>query len=152
TGSNTVIVAVIDTGIRSTHLDLATQMWRNPGEIAGNGVDDDRNGYVDDVHGINAINGSGAPADADGHGTHVAGTIGAAANNDGDHVGVAWNVRLMACKFMGEQGGGFTSDAIESIEYAVEHGARILNCSWGGRGYSRSLEKAIEAAGRRGAL
>ena len=134
TGSTNVIVAVIDTGIRYTHLDLAAQMWRNPGEIPGNQIDDDNNGYVDDVFGINAIDlvpAPGDPMDDIGHGTHVAGTIGAAANNGQPHVGVAWQVQLMACKFLGASG-GLTSDAIECIGYAARNRARIMNNSWGG--------------------
>ena len=99
TGSTNVIVAVIDTGIRYTHNDLFTQMWHNPGETPGNMKDDDGNGFVDDVFGINAITGSGDPFDDNNHGSHVAGTIGAAANNGNPHVGVAWKVQLMACKF-----------------------------------------------------
>ena len=151
-GSTNVIVAVIDTGIRLTHLDLAAQLWRNPGEIAGNGRDDDNNGYVDDVHGINAIANDGDPVDDVGHGTHVAGTIGAAANNGQPMVGVAWQVRLMACKFISDESDGLTSDAIECVNYAVARGARILNCSWGGDGYSRSLYDTLAAARSAGAL
>ncbi|MCP5516901.1 MAG: S8 family serine peptidase [Verrucomicrobiales bacterium] len=148
TGSTNVVVAVIDTGIRYTHKDLERQMWRNPGEIPGNLVDDDGNGYVDDVFGVNTINGSGNPADDVGHGTHVAGTIGASANDLYQHVGVAWNVQLMAVKFLGPFG-GFTSDAIESINYSVASGAKILNNSWGGGpgGTNNTLlEDAIIAA------
>lgn len=148
TGSTNVIVAVIDTGVRYTHRDLERQMWRNPGEIPGNLVDDDGNGYVDDVFGVNTINGSGNPADDVGHGTHVAGTIGASANDLYQHVGVTWNVQLMAVKFLGPFG-GFTSDAIESINYSVAHGAKILNNSWGGGpgGTNNTLlEDAIIAA------
>ncbi len=96
TGSTNVIVAVIDTGIRYTHQDLASQMWRNAGEIPGNGRDDDGDGYVDNVFGMNAITGTGNPFDDNDHGTHVAGTIGAAANNGYAQVGVAWQVRLRA--------------------------------------------------------
>lgn len=151
TGSTNVIVAVIDTGVRYTHQDLASQMWRNPGEIPDNGVDDDGNGYVDDVFGINAITGSGDPMDDDGHGTHVAGTIGAAANNGSPHVGVAWQVRIMACKFIGPRG-GYTSDAIECIDYSLSKGARISNNSWGGYFYSRALYDAIDRARQAGAL
>jgi subtilisin family serine protease len=145
TGSSDVIVAVIDTGIRHTHTDLAANMWVNPGEIAGNGVDDDSNGYVDDVHGINAIDNSGNAMDTDGHGTHCAGTIGGVANGGGPIVGVAWNVRLMALKFLGPDG-GFTSDAIQCIDYAISKGAHITSNSWGGGGFSQALADAIERA------
>ncbi len=146
TGDTNVIVAVIDTGINYNHLDLAAQMWRNPGEIPGNGLDDDGNGYVDDVHGINAITGSGHPLDDNDHGSHCAGTIGAAANDGNPHVGVAWQVRLMACKFLGAAGGGNTSDAIECVDYAVAKRAKILSNSWGGGGFSQALLDAILAA------
>ena len=88
--ANNVIVAVIDTGVRYTHEDLAANMWTNPGEIAGNGIDDDGDGYIDDVHGINARTGSGDPNDDYGHGVHVAGIIGAVGNNATGVVGVAW--------------------------------------------------------------
>ena len=151
TGSTNVLVAVIDTGIRYTHRDLASQMWRNPGEIPGNGVDDDEDGYVDNVFGINAINGSGNPWDEDDHGSHCAGTIGAAANDGNPHVGVAWNVRLMACKFLGPDG-GTTSDAIRCVNFAVSKGARILSNSWGGGGFSQALFDAIAAARDQGVL
>ena len=152
TGSTNVIVAVIDTGIRYTHQDLASQMWRNAGEIPGNGRDDDGDGYVDNVFGMNAITGTGNPFDDNDHGTHVAGTIGAAANNGYAQVGVAWQVRLMACKFLDDEGSGYTSDAIECINFAVGKGATILNNSWGGGGYSQALFDAIAAAREAGAL
>jgi subtilisin family serine protease len=152
TGSTNVVVGVIDSGVRSTHQDLASQLWRNPGEVAGNNVDDDGDGYVDNVHGINAINKSGNPSDDNDHGTHVAGTIGAAANNAGPVVGVCWNVRLMACKFLDSTGQGYTSDAIECIDFAASNGARILNCSWGGGDYSQALYDAIAAARNTGVL
>ncbi|MCB1134335.1 MAG: S8 family serine peptidase, partial [Verrucomicrobiae bacterium] len=131
-------------------------MWRNPGESGGgketNGIDDDGNGYIDDVHGINAITGSGEPMDDDGHGSHCAGTIGAVANGGGPHVGVAWNVRLMGLKFIGSDGYGLTSDAITCIDYAVARGSKILSNSWGGGGYSQGLYDSIEAARDAGAL
>jgi len=139
-----VIVAVVDTGMRTTHEDLASNLWTNPEEIAGNGVDDDGNGVVDDVHGFDAIDGDGTPDDGDGHGTHVAGTIAAAGNNATGVTGVAWRAQLMAIRFLGTNG-GFLSDAIEGIEYARNHGARILNNSWGGGGFSTSLRNAIAA-------
>ncbi len=152
TGSRDVIVAVIDTGIRYTHRDLAPNMWRNPGEIPGNGIDDDNDGYVDNVFGINAITGSGDPMDDEGHGTHVAGTIGATANDGNQHVGVAWNVRLMACKFLGGSNGGKTSDEIKCIDFAVSKGARIINASYRGYGYRQSQHEAIARAHNEGVL
>jgi hypothetical protein len=145
-------VAIIDTGIRYTHQDLAAQVWHNPGEIPGNGIDDDGDGYVDNVYGINAITGSGDPFDDNNHGTHVAGTIGAAANNTGPHVGVTWQVRLMACKFLDASGSGYNSDAIECINFAVARGAKIMNNSWGGGGYSQALYDTIAAARDAGVL
>ena len=155
TGSTDVIVAVIDTGIRYTHQDLSAQMWRNPGEsgaFASDGIDNDQDGYVDDVYGIDARTGSGNPMDDNGHGTHCAGTIGAAANGSGPHVGVAWNVRLMGLKFMDSGGSGYTSDAIECINFAVDKGARVLSCSWGGGGYETALKDAIVRARNNGVL
>ena len=152
TGAPDVVVGVVDTGIRHTHRDLADRMWVNPLEIAGNGIDDDGNGYIDDIHGINAINGSGNAIDDNDHGTHVAGTIAASANDAGDHVGVAFNVRLMALKFLDTNGSGTTSDAIACIEYAVSQGVDVLNNSWGGGGYSAALEDAIAQANAAGTL
>lgn len=143
---SSTIVAVIDTGIRYTHEDLQGNMWRNPNEIPGNRKDDDGNGYIDDVFGINTITGGGNPMDDDGHGTHVAGTIGAVGNNAKGSTGVAWTVKLMACKFLDGSGSGYTSDAIEAIDYARSKGAKILNNSWGGGGYSQALYDAINRA------
>ncbi len=155
TGSTDVIVAVIDTGIRYTHQDLSAQMWQNPGEsglLAIDGIDNDNDGYVDNLHGVNAITGAGNPMDDNGHGTHCAGTIGAASNGSGPHVGVAWNVRLMALKFMDASGSGFTSDAIECIDFAIGKGARVLSCSWGGSGFETTLRDAILRARNNGIL
>jgi subtilisin family serine protease/subtilisin-like proprotein convertase family protein len=141
-----VVVAVIDTGIRYTHQDLAANVWTNPGETPGNGIDDDGNGYVDDVHGINAITLSGDPNDDHGHGTHVAGTIGAVGNNGLGVTGVAWRVQLLGCKFLNSGGSGSTSDAIRCVDYARTMGARIMSNSWGGGGFSQALRDAIAAA------
>jgi subtilisin family serine protease len=135
TGNASVIIAVIDTGVRYTHKDLASQMWINPNPDP----------IMQDVHGINAMTGSGDPMDDVGHGTHVSGTIGAAANNGYPHVGVTWNVQIMACKFIG-QNGGYDSDAITCIEYAVGHGAKAMNNSWGGGGFDQVMLDAIIAA------
>jgi subtilisin family serine protease len=152
TSAGNLVVAVIDTGIRYTHTDLTANMWINPGEIAGNGIDDDANGVVDDVHGINALAGTGDPLDDNGHGTHVAGTIGAVGNNGTGVAGVAWSVKLMACKFLDAQGTGSLSDAVTCIDYARQNGARIMNNSWGGGGFSQALADAIAAARNDGIL
>ena len=117
TGSPDVIVGIIDTGIDYNHPDLVDNMWTNPGEIPGNGLDDDGNGYIDDIHGINAITDSGDPLDNHGHGTHVAGTIGAKGNNALGVVGVNWNVRIVACKFLNSNGGGSIADATKCFMY-----------------------------------
>lgn len=152
TGSTNVIVAVVDTGIRYTHQELVRQMWRNPGEIAGNRIDDDGDGFIDNVFGLNAVTRSGDPMDDNDHGTHVAGTIGAAANDGNPHVGVAWNVSLMACKFLAGDGFGTSDDAISCLEFAVENGARIINASWGGGPFERALLDTLTAARRQGVL
>ena len=156
TGSTNVIVAVLDTGIDYRHKDLTNNLWRNPGESGGgretNGVDDDLDGYVDNVYGINAVTGSGDPADDNNHGSHVAGTIGASANDLGGHVGVAWNVRLMACKAFNQQGIGFGSDILRGIEFAIANGARIINASVGGPTFSQAAFDTIALARDRGVL
>ena len=152
TGAPNVIVGVVDTGVRYSHQDLIGNMWVNPGEIPGNSIDDDDNGYVDDIYGINAITGSGDPMDDHDHGTHVAGTIAATANDSGQHVGLAFGTKIMALKFIAASGTGDTSDAIACIDYAIEQGVDILNNSWGGGGFSQALLDAIESANDAGIL
>ena len=149
TGSRDVIVSVIDTGVRYTHVDLRNQMWVNEDEIPGNGLDDDNDGWVDNIYGIDPGSGDGDPNDVMGHGTHVAGTIGAEANNGEPHVGVAWDVRLMACKL---EGGSYTGGAIDSAQFSVENGAVVANCSFGGSGSNPPLYDAFEAAGELGMI
>ena len=155
TGSSDVIVAVIDTGVDYNHPDLAANIWVNPFEII-DGVDNDGNGYIDDIHGINAITGSGEPMDDNGHGTHCSGTIGAVGNNGLGVVGVNWNVTIMGTKFLNANGSGSTSNAITCLDYIIEekttYGQNIvgINASWGGGGYSQSLKDAIDAAGTAG--
>jgi subtilisin family serine protease len=141
-----VVVAVVDTGVRFTHEDLAANMWHNPGEVAGNGLDDDHNGYVDDVYGISALDATGYPMDGNGHGTHVAGIIAAAGNNGLGGVGVAWRAQIMALKFLDAQGDGYTSDAVVSIDYARNKGATVVNASFTGPDNSISLREAIVRA------
>lgn len=147
TGSDQVVVAVIDSGVNYNHVDLAPNMWVNPREIAGNGIDDDNNGYVDDVHGINAAARTGDPLDDNGHGSHCAGTIGAAAGA-GPVVGVAWNVKLMGLKFLQADGRGSGAAALDCVNYAVANGADIISNSWGGGPPSQAMQAAIEAANR----
>ncbi|GFO65282.1 S8 family serine peptidase [Geomonas paludis] len=161
TGSSDVVVAVIDAGIDYTHPDLQPNVWVNAGEIPGNGIDDDGNGYIDDVHGINSINSyvdaggpaaAGDPMDDAGHGTHVSGTIGAAGNDGRGVVGVNWSVKMIGCKFLDSSGSGWTSDAVECLEYVrslKERGVNIVatSNSWGGGGYSQALYDAIQAQG-----
>lgn len=151
TGSRDVVVGVIDTGIDYSHSDLASNMWVNSSEVPGDGIDNDGNGFVDDVHGINAITNSGDPMDDEGHGTHVSGTIGASGNNATGVVGVNHEVSLVGCKFLDAAGNGSTSDAIKCIDYMVGLknagvNLRVLNNSWGGGGYSQALADAIASS------
>ncbi|MFH0908208.1 MAG: S8 family serine peptidase [bacterium] len=152
TGGTDVLVAVIDTGIDYTHPDLAANIWTNPGEIPGNGVDDDGNGFVDDVHGWDFAHDDNDPMDDHYHGTHCAGTIGAVGNNGTGVCGVNWTVRMAAVKFLAEGGSGFNSDAIDSIYYAAQIGAKVLSNSWGGDEYSEAMRDAILEAGASNAL
>jgi len=150
--AGSVVVAVIDTGIRYTHEDLVANMWINSGEIAGNRLDDDRNGVVDDVYGMDAYSNDGDPMDGNGHGTHCAGTIGGVGNNRIGVTGVAWGVKLMGCKFLSDTGSGTDSDAIRCIDYARSKGAKVLSNSWGGGGASTSVQAAIERCRSAGVL
>ncbi|MEX0711849.1 MAG: S8 family peptidase [Pirellulales bacterium] len=153
TGTVDTIVAVIDTGVDYLHEDLAANMWVNPGEIAGDGIDNDGNGYVDDVYGYDFVNRDGDPLDDHNHGTHVAGTIAAVGDNGIGVTGVSWNSRVMALKFLDATGSGTLSGAIEAIEYAVAMGATISNNSWGANEeFSQALYDAIAAAGAAGHL
>lgn len=147
--ASTVIVAVIDSGARLTHRDIAPNLWTNPREIAGNNIDDDGNGFIDDVHGIDVLNRTGDPTDPEhfGHGTHVAGIIGAAANNGVAGSGVAWRVQIMPLLFLGGLDRvGTISGEIECIDYAIAQGAHVINASFGTNQFSQAEAEAIQRA------
>lgn len=154
TGSRDVVVAVVDTGVNLAHEDLAANAWVNTAEIPGNGIDDDLNGYVDDVNGWDFTNRDSTyfdVFDGDKHGTHVAGIIGAVGDNAIGVAGVNWNVSIMACKFITPSKGPVSSGA-EAIVYAVDNGADVINHSWGTTGYSAVLEDALRYARERGVI
>lgn len=151
-GDPNLVIAVIDSGVDFSHPDLADRAWKNPGESGSgketNDIDDDGNGFVDDVNGADFFNGDGDPYDDNGHGTHVSGTIAASVNGQGV-VGVAPNVKIMALKFINSAGGGVLSDAISAIGYAKSKGARISNNSWGYLGPpDAALRDAIKNSGQ----
>ncbi len=153
TGSTNVVIAVIDTGVDYTNPDLAPNMWTNTDELNGKkGVDDDSNGVVDDIYGYNTINNSGDPKDDHGHGSHCSGTIGAKGDDGKGIVGVNWNTRIMAVKFLDANGSGTLENAIKGIDYASKMGAKIMSNSWGGGGESQTLKEAIERSNKAGAL
>jgi subtilisin family serine protease len=152
TGDPSFLIGDIDTGCDYDHPDLAPNIWTNPGEIPGNGADDDHNGYVDDVHGFDFLNHDGDPRDDNGHGTHTAGTIAAVGNNRLGVTGVVWRAKIVVLKFLGAGGSGPTSAAVEALQYATRMGVRVTNNSWGGGLFSRALEDAVAAVGAAGGL
>lgn len=180
-GSDSMIVAVIDTGVDYTHEDLVQNLWRNPGESgndvkgkdkASNGIDDDGNGFIDDVIGWDFKSNDNKPYDLTttwqelltsggnpGHGTHCAGNVAAKGQNGKGVSGVAPNVRIMPLRFLGEKGGGTTADAIKAIKYAVDNGAKVLSNSWGSEGEdpnegaeNKALRDMIQYAQNQGVL
>ncbi len=156
TGSSNVFVGIIDEGYMHTHIDLAGNAGTNPGEIAGNRKDDDRNGFVDDIYGWDFAGNNNTVFDGvvDDHGTHVAGTIGGVGGNGAGVVGVVWNVKMLNAKFLGSTG-GTTANAIMAVDYFTDLKTRATNSipivatnnSWGGGGFSQGLKDAIDRAG-----
>ena len=144
-GDSSVIVAVIDTGVDYDHEDLAQNIWKNTAEIPDNGYDDDHNGYTDDYYGVNIITGQGNGDDDNGHGTHVAGII-AAQNNKIGIVGLAYNVKIMPIKAAMSSGALLQSDIAKAVLYAYEHGAQVINMSFGGGASSIAVQDALEVA------
>jgi thermitase len=145
------VVAVIDSGITADNPDLTNNLWQNPNEV-DDGIDNDNNGFVDDHFGADWVRMDGMPDDEEGHGTHVAGTIAATANDGNPMVGVAPSAHIMALKFLDGTGSGNVGDAISAIDYAVKNGASVINASWGGPDYSAALQDAIKRAGDAGVV
>ena len=147
TGNSNIVVAVVDTGVDYNHRDLDNNMWKNLAELSGTpAVDDDGNGYVDDIYGYDFGNDDPDPIDDNGHGTHVSGTIAAEGDNNLDITGVCWNAKIMALKFLGAGGSGFIDDALDAFYYAADNGANITSNSWGGGGYSQTDQDVINYA------
>ena len=141
-----ITVAVIDTGVDYNHPDLSASIWNNAAETAGNGIDDDGNGFIDDIRGWDFVQGDNDPMDFAHHGTHVAGTIGASGNNTIGGTGVCWNSTIMPLRVLGSTGSGSTADIIAAVNYAVANGAKIINMSLGGPNYSSLMNTAIANA------
>lgn len=153
TGSKSVVVAVIDTGVNYKSLDLKENVWTNEAERKGRkGIDDDKNGFIDDIYGWNFVKNNNNPIDDQGHGSHCSGTIGAKGNDGKGIVGVNWNTRIMALKFLDSGGSGTLENALKAIDYATKNGARVMSNSWGGGGFSETLKQAIERAHKANAI
>jgi subtilisin family serine protease len=145
-GDSNVIVGVIDSGTKLDHPEFSGRIWVNSQEIPNNGIDDDANGYIDDINGWNFVSSNNNPSDNHGHGTNVAGIIGATGNNGIGYAGVDWNCKIMTLKVLGSNGQGWYSDFIQSIYYGVDNGARVLNLSLEGTSYSLTYQEAIDYA------
>lgn len=152
TGSQHIVIAVVDSGLQLTHPDFQNRLWVNPGEIPGNGLDDDNNGFVDDIHGWNFYSGSPDVAPTLGHGTSVASQVGAATNNGIGVAGLNWNSPLMIVNIFSPAGWATDADAADAIVYACDNGARVINASWGSPGYSPLLADAVAYARSRNVL
>jgi hypothetical protein len=147
-----IVVAVIDSGLDRHHPEIAQNVWRNPGEIPDNGIDDDDNGYVDDVSGWDFANGDADPSDGHGHGTHVAGTVAARTDDGFGVVGVAPWATIMPIKGLSDAGEGTVAGLASAVRYAADMGADVISNSWGGLGFSATLEAAFDYAAALGAI
>ena len=143
TGSASTILAILDSGVRLTHPEVAGRLWTNPGETPGNGVDDDGNGYVDDVHGWDFVNDDALPADDNGHGANVTGIAAGTGDNATGYAGLDWQARVMTLKIFNAQLSGFYADWIAALVYAADHGARVANLSGGGTTPSQTLADGV---------
>ncbi len=143
TGNKNVLVGINDSGIDYLHPDLKDNVWTNPNEIPGNGIDDDGNGYVDDIHGWDFGANDNDPMDFYGHGTHVSGTVAASGNNAIGVTGVMWSANVVMCKISTDFGGPDVAAAIEALYYAKAMGIKVTNNSWGAGPYSQALYDAI---------
>lgn len=154
-GSREIVIAVIDTGVDYNHIDLEENIWINKDEIPNNGIDDDWNGYIDDVYGWDFLNWDNDPMDDSKpvyHGTHVSGIIGAIGNNNQGIAGVNWKIKIMALKSFSEYGYANLSDILPAMEYAVKMGAKVINASWGSPYPSKILKEMIDYAGKNGVI
>ncbi len=153
TGSNNIVIAVIDSGVAYNHPDLSGNIWRNTGETScTDSVDNDSNDYIDDCYGWDFIDNDGYPIDYDSHGTHVAGTIAAIGNNGVGSTGVMWSAKIMPIRFLGVSGYGDIANAAAAVVYAADNGARIINASFGSYAYSQTLYDAISYAASKNVL
>lgn len=150
-GDSSIIIAILDSGLKLNHPDINTRVWINNNETHNN-IDDDENGFIDDVQGWDFANNDNDPTDDHGHGTNVAGIIGADENNNLGYAGVDWNSRLMVCKVLDDNSWGLYSWWTEAIYYAVDNGADIINMSVGGTGFSNTLQEAIDYAYNNGVI
>jgi len=152
TGSASMVVGIADSGFRSSHEDLAANRWTNTGEVAGNNIDDDGNGRIDDVWGWDFYNNDKDPTDDNGHGTHTAGTVGAVGNNGKGVAGVCWNVRLAGLKIGSRTGSIVLSAGVSAVDYCITKGIKVSNHSWGGGSFSSSFDALVTRARTAGHL
>lgn len=151
-GSPEVVIAVVDSGIDYTYADIYNAIWVNPNEVQDNKVDDDKNGYVDDLIGWNFVDKRALPYDDNGHGTFIAGIIGAEHNNSLGGKGVCPNCKIMSLRFLDADGMGDDEDSYKSVRYAIDNGAKVINLSFAGEGYDSTMAKLIDRGAKKGIL